>query len=204
MVASKFSFFLLAIIAVPVMIELPFILKLWLKTVPMDTVIFCRLIIILSLVIQLSVGIMVAIQSVGRIKNYQAVVGSVVLLTIPLGYVIFTYGFPSYSIIIVAIVVELIATVVRLFYGRSLVGLSIRVYLSDVVLRGIGPILISVSIASLIQFADINEWFSLILVGFISTVSLCILIYTIGITSLERELLNSMLDSLKRKFYNKS
>ena len=72
---------------------MPLILKIWLKNVPEYTIIFCRLILILSLIMQFSTGLMVAVSAVGKIRAYQLIMGSLLLLNIPIGFVLIKFIF---------------------------------------------------------------------------------------------------------------
>src|SRR5690606_16126473 len=65
MMASKFSFFLLAFIAIPCIFEMSSLLKIWLNIVPDKTVIFTILILISNLISQLTIGLQTAVQATG-------------------------------------------------------------------------------------------------------------------------------------------
>lgn len=117
--SSKISFFLLAFIAIPTYIELPFILKLWLTNIPEYTVIFCRSIIILTLILQLRTGITTATHAIGNIKKYQLLNSPIQLLSLPIGYMLFSYHYPPYSIILVSILTESIVLFLSInFFAR--------------------------------------------------------------------------------------
>ena len=68
---NKLSFFLLAFFAIPVIIEMPYILKQWLKNVPEYAIIFCRLNLFRSTLTQLTVTFPTAIGATGNIKKSQ-------------------------------------------------------------------------------------------------------------------------------------
>src|SRR5690606_19187667 len=85
--SSKFSFFLLALLTMPIIIETKFVLSLWLVEVPEYAIIFTRLILIVALIDSLSYPLMTAAQATGNIKKYQSIVGSVLMLNVPISYV---------------------------------------------------------------------------------------------------------------------
>lgn len=136
-VGCKSSFFLLAFLSIPIIIEMPFILNLWLKEVPENAAIFCQLVLLITLVQQLTVGIMTAIQSAGRIKTYQIVLGSIILLNIPAAFTLIKLGLPAYSILIGTIFIEFIAGGARILFAKKLVGLSSKLFLKDVIFNSL-------------------------------------------------------------------
>lgn len=68
--SSKFSFFILFFIAMPLMFEANIVLKTWLGIVPDYTVNFLRLILIVGLLFTLSNPIIVSVHATGRLKNF--------------------------------------------------------------------------------------------------------------------------------------
>ncbi|MEH6307398.1 oligosaccharide flippase family protein [Olivibacter sp. CPCC 100613] len=143
MMASKFGFFLLAIIAIPACFEMEAILNLWLKNVPPHTVVFCQLVLIATLINQLTIGLQSAVQAIGDIKYYQIVVGTTLLLNLPIAYILLSLHYPVYSVIISYAIIEFLACVLRMFFLKYLGGLSIGNYLSRVVYREIIPVTIA-------------------------------------------------------------
>jgi O-antigen/teichoic acid export membrane protein len=141
--ASKISFFLLAFFAVPVIIEMPLVLKIWLKTVPENAVIFCQLILILSMMYQITIGTMTAITSVGNIKEFQIAVGAIEIFNIPLAYLLMKLGLPAYFVLISSIFLEFIAGYMRVWYAHKIAGLNIREFLLYTMLRSIITVVIA-------------------------------------------------------------
>lgn len=127
--ASKMSFFLLAVFAVPIIIEMPFILKIWLKIVPENAVIFCQLILILSLFYQITIGTMTSVTSVGNIKSFQIAVGALEIFNLPVAYLLIKLGLPAYSVFIGAIILEIVAGGIRTWFAHKIAGLNLRDFL---------------------------------------------------------------------------
>ena len=81
--SSKISFFLLFIISMPLMTNMEYILRLWLKNVPEYTVMFAKLALIDALIMSLTDPISTGIQAIGKLKWYQIIVGGLFLLNVP-------------------------------------------------------------------------------------------------------------------------
>ena len=202
-IASKFSVYFMAICAVPFFIEMPFVLKLWLKVVPADTVVFCRLVIILNIIVQMSAGLMIAIQSAGNIKYYQAVVGTCVLLSLPFGYLFFKLGYPSYTILVVAIIIELLCTLVRVAFARRLVGLSIPNFAFEIFVKAMVPVLLAMGGVLYLHTLIDNEIWRFFAVTSASLALMPLLIYYIGLNAFERDIIVGFSQNAYSKFINR-
>ena len=200
MMASKFGFFLVTVIAIPAIFEMPTILGLWLKNVPPYTDIFCSLILVLIMTSQLTVGLESAIQATGKIRTYQLIVGGILLLNVPMAYLLLNLSFPPYSILLSAIALELISCAVRLLFVKKVAGLSIKEYTEKVLLREIIPILTIILLCWIITNNFLFS-FRFLMTGFISTVGFAISIYYVGLCNDEKLLINNMLKNIKHKIY---
>ncbi|WP_299396376.1 MATE family efflux transporter [uncultured Gelidibacter sp.] len=202
MSASKFSFFMLAIIAVPVLIEMPFVLKLWLKEVPDYTVTFGRLVILITLLNQLGSGLPIILQAVGNIKWYQIIVGSLILLIIPIGYLFLYLGYPPYTILIVSFLIEIPALLLRLYFAKLHGGLSIITYLQKVVVRTIPILILTIGISLLVHSITNNEITRFVLTLVTSTSVLIFLVYQIGLSKSEKTKIVNQIIKIKKSGFN--
>lgn len=125
----KLSFYLSAVFALPLLLELPFVLEVWLKEVPENTEIFCTLILYMFLIMQLYPGIGRAIQSSGKIRAYQVYTSIVLLLPVPLGLLLGKLGFESYTILYLMIASQIVQMFVAVFIARVRVGLDVMAFL---------------------------------------------------------------------------
>jgi len=92
MKASKLLVFLIALFAVPLLVDLDFVLVLWLKTPPALATVFCRVMLIALLVDNLSMGLMVATYASGQIRRYQIVMSIIGMSTIVVAFVFVLLG----------------------------------------------------------------------------------------------------------------
>lgn len=198
-IAGKFSFYLFSIFSIPLFIKMPLVLQLWLGEVPENTVQFCRLILILTLIQQLSVGIMTATQAIGKIRLYQTVAGSIQLLTLPIGYVFFYYGYQASSILIVAIVLEIIASIFRIVYYEYLTSYSSIKFLKENILLPLAPCLLTYSLFTYLSSIISSEIFSVIVVFLGSIIFYAALIFSVGINKQERNYVVNMIIGVKKK-----
>lgn len=200
---SKFSFYLLFILTLPVMLEIEYILKLWLKIVPNYTAIFTILILINALIDTVSGPLMTSLQATGKIKVYQSVVGILLILILPISYLFFKLGFPPETTFFVSICISIVAFIFRLLLTKKQIPeFSIRQFLQEIVIRNIPIILLSVLITWLIQINMHPGFTRLIIVTFTSLCITTITIYLIGLKSNEKtfvsEAMTAFITKIKR------
>ncbi|WP_033397777.1 lipopolysaccharide biosynthesis protein [Desulfobacter curvatus] len=130
--ASKFGTLLVFFFAIPLMIEMDYVLKLWLRIPPSYTAIFCRLIIASFIIDRLSSGYMLAVNAHGRIAAYQATLGTTLLLTLPLAWLFLKMGHSPASVCVAFVITMTICSLGRVFWGKYLLGIPIRRWIRGV------------------------------------------------------------------------
>jgi len=184
--SSKFTFCMLYIVSLPILLEADFIFKIWLKSVPDYAVLFCRLIIINSLVNSFASVLIDAALATGKIRSYQIIVGSVVMLNVPFSYIALKFGAPPYSVILICIIISLTATAFRLGLLKRMIEFPVINYIREVVI----PLLIIVIITLtctlpvLLGFEGSVSRFAVMLIA--SVVVNVMAIYLFGLKSYER------------------
>jgi hypothetical protein len=146
--ATKFSVFLFALFAIPVILETPYLLNLWLKAVPEFAVIFCQLILIGLFLEKFTFEITSAIRAVGKIRNFQVAETILAVLSIPISYVVLKMGNPPYSVFGVNIFIAFLAIFVRLYFGKKVAGMNIH----DFYKNGIFPVLLPLLLTIIAAF----------------------------------------------------
>lgn len=132
--SAKFTFILLLCIILPLMMEVNTVLSLWLKVVPKYTNIFVCLTLVICMLDSVSNPFMTASAATGRVKVYQSVVGSILLLIVPMAYIVLYFGAAPYMVFIVHLLIGIIAFIVRLIIVKQLINLSIRLYFTKVII----------------------------------------------------------------------
>lgn len=132
--SSKFSVLVMGVIAIPLIVELPLVLKLWLTNVPEYALEFTRWILISSMVYQLSAGLMAGVLSVGKVKVYQIVISILMLINLPLAYIFLRLGFAPPWVIIGMLGCEILCLIARLFFSKQLFDLPIGTFCIHVIL----------------------------------------------------------------------
>ena len=134
---SLLSFYLLFIIAFPVIICADYIFELWLVNVPQYTVAFCILIILSQFIAALSGPLWMVAHATGDIKDYQITISILGLLVLPASFFILKGGYAPYYVLAFQVLVNMAIFVYRLIFARNRIGLSVRKYLKEVVLKSV-------------------------------------------------------------------
>ena len=197
---SRFSYYVMMIFAIPIIFETEFLLTMWLKEYPEHSVNFVRLVLILSLIEILSNTLINLQTATGRIRNYQIVVGGMLLMNFPLSYIVLEFGCSPESTLIVAILVGICCLVLRLLFLRKMVGLSMMAYLKNVCLNVLAVSILTVMPTYVIyKLIPDMGWFQFIAVGMTSVVSSILSILYIGCTSNERQFFIAKACALKNR-----
>ena len=195
--STKYSFFLCLIVSLPVLIEAPYLIHLWLGQTPEYTIIFTRLIVVISVVDALASPIMTAAHATGKIKLYQFVVGMITIINIPISYCVLKYvSTDAVAVYAVSLALAVVAFVVRLWIVKRLVNFSIRLYFRTVILRILLLAVLAVPLPLGLHLIMPNGFISCAVVVIVSVVSSCIFIYTLGMSSTER---NIVMNAVRNK-----
>ena len=200
--SSKFSYYLLLLLSLPVILETPVILKWWLGIVPGHTVAFVRYILVISMIDSLANPLIQAASATGRIRLYQAVVGTLLILILPIAYVALKLGAPPEGVFVVQLVVFVIAQVARIWMLRPLISFSMRAYLHKTALPIAYVTLASLAVPLAVYMLMQPSFGRFMAVCASSTVSVCAAVYFIGLVGSERKFIidkaKNMAHKLKR------
>lgn len=197
---SKFSFYILLFIIVPLMIEAPTVLKIWLGIVPEHTVNFLRLILIIGLLTTLNNEILISLHATGKIRKFQIIESSMLLSIVPIAYTCLKlFHLPPEGVFLVHICVEIATEFVRLYIVLPMIQMSIKHYIIKVlfpivIIAAISPIL-PLIVNSVID----NETSNFFAVCLTCIVYNGLIIYFIGCTTREKAFVKAQFSA----FYNK-
>ncbi len=163
--SSKYSVWVISLFAIPLIIEMPYVLKLWLKDVPEYTLRLSQLVLVLAIVYQFSVGLMSSIQAVGKIRNYFMVMSILILLNLPICYFILKKGFPLHYCIVVFIIIEFISLITRLLMAKRIVGIRFKNFVIEVFLPNILCIIAGGIFAAIAHFLMEESFLRIVLVS---------------------------------------
>ncbi len=195
---AKFSFFLLALICVPLILDMSFVLGIWLKNVPDYAIVFCQLVLVSGLVDSLSGSIGTAALASGRMKKYQIVVGTLQILILPISYFFLKRGYSPETTFYIIIIFSVITLFARLVLICPLVRLKVRDFISKVIIRVMLVSSFSIPFPLYIRTTMEVSFLRLCLIVVSSSFSIVIFGYLFGLEKSEKALIGSRICKLIR------
>lgn len=197
--SSRMSYYLLYILALPVLFNTEYILDLWLKDVPEHSALFVQLFLVYTLSEALSTPLITAQLATGNIRNYQLVVGGLQLLNIPFSYAFLKMGAIPEVTVMVSIAISQICLFARLYMLKGMIALPAGEFLRKVYLNVVAVTALSL-ILPLAFCSFLPDGFP----GFLASVAICIgsagiSILAAGLSRGERSELLSMLKKTIRR-----
>lgn len=193
--SSKISFFLMLIVALPVLFEIDYILGLWLVEVPPMASLFTRLVILEGLLNTLAGPMAITLLATGRIKWYQILISVILLLSVPINYILFKAGYHIATPLVVSIVLVILGNILRAIFCHYMFGLSLKMYLREVILPIAGVCLLSpLPVVAIIHSLD-QSFLRLLACTIVSVCTVVMLCYSIGLTRSERHFVQNIVRS---------
>lgn len=196
MFSSRISFILLFLVAFPVFVEADFLLKIWLREVPEYTILFTRLILIQVLVESFASVHSTAQGATGKVKLYHFVLSLVGMINLPASYLLLKNGVAPYAVLIVAIIVSAVISIIRLFFLRRSIRLSLKRYLFDVGFRCFGVFTITAPLPLILKINLSNTMWNAIAICALSVALIIVSSFFVGMKTEER---NSVVLKIKAK-----
>ena len=199
--ASKTAFMLSALFALPLMLELPLVLDVWLKEVPPYAELYCRLILILFLICEFYPGLSRGIQAVGQIKWQQIWSSVCVVMPIPLGIVLFKFGFTHYTIVYLMLIAQIASLMVSVHWSRKLYQLNVVVF-SIYILKALllfGCIFFFCRYFDVFLMSSMSNVIRFITISIISSSLFLFLFYKFCLNNKEREMIRNLAKQLLLK-----
>ena len=175
---SKFSFFLLFILIVPVIIYSTDILKIWLVDIPDYTKIFCILTLIYMLIDTLAAPLWITIQASGHIKKYQIITSIIILLNLPISLFFLNLGWEPTIVFVIRILINLVAYAYRLYFANTIVYIGFSRYCLKVLLPILKVVLSIAVIYYFILSIELNFMLSILILEML----LLVLIFCLGLS----------------------
>lgn len=130
---SKYGFFLILLVAVPILVNTEYILRLWLGQVPAHTVAFTRLMLIASMNYALSNPTLMGIHATGDLKKFQLIEGTLLLTVVPVAYVFLKWGHVQpETVFVIYLIIETLTQFARVWIVYPRIQMRRRMYLSHI------------------------------------------------------------------------
>lgn len=196
----RYSCFLLSLISIPVLINIDYILELWLEDVPQYTSQFLYFVLFAAIISSMAGPIVTALQATGNIMMFQITICLIMLCEVPLTYLILYLGYPPYYSMFAAIIVAFVGLFARIIILKHQVPqYSLRYFTFNIILKNILLMLLCYLIAQLIRNLLPVNFLNLIVTSVISVLISGMFIYLLGMSTTERSFIKNKIFSIISK-----
>lgn len=195
---TKISYFLIVIIAIPLIFCINNVLTIWLGEYPEYTDTFCCLRFILTLVTTIQAPLWMYVQATGRIKKYQITISIINILNLPFAYLGLKVGLRYEIVYVIEILIYSLMYIYRIIYVKREYQFPIK----DYFYKSVYPILIISTIAivpSVFCYKILSGTWQVVIPMVVSIILIAISSLKIGLTKNERKLIYSMIKNKLNK-----
>ena len=190
--STKGAYFLIYVFVLPLFLEMPQILSLWLKNFPEYTVLFTRLILMEVIINSIASPLMGLVHATGRIKTYSIILAVIRVLNFPLSWLFLSLDAPAYSVFVILICTTIMEFIFRIVLVNKIIDFPVLGFLQEVILPITIVSIISTIMPLVLYFILWQSILRLFIVGSLSILSVSVWTYLIGINRPEREIIKTM------------
>lgn len=199
--ASKYPLLLIILAACPVIVAMPYVLQLWLKTVPVYTVLFCRIMLLSTIVGQAYMGIVNGLEAVGKVKIMHIFCGSAYIAVLPGCYFLARFGYAPESFYWCVVLFQVIILGYLIHLASRLIALDTRRFFFDVILRSVGLFAVLIFLDGVAWELLGRSFVSLCLLLVADLAIFALLALAFGLTKNERGNVMKIFTRLRLKIY---
>lgn len=201
--SSKFSYFLMIILAIPLFCEADLLLRLWLGKVPQYSKTFMQIGLFISMFNAVRNPLSTAAMASGKLQQFQLYVNGLLLMVCPLIYLLYVFSFPPETSSIVFLIFLFLATLLSAYRLKFMIGLNYKSYVHNVIYKIFQVTILSFIIPLLICFLMEESYIRLIVITLTSVITSAMVIYNIGLNKNEQIFIREKSISLLKKYIHK-
>lgn len=191
---TKIGYIILFFLALPVCLEIDFILKLWLGTdVPDYTNSFIIIVFLITLLNGMQGNISFVVHANGDLKAYSIITSLITLLVLPLAYLALKKGYSPNSVFWVSLIVTFLNYLISVLLLYKIVPFSLVFYYMKVVLPLLAMSAFTLPIPLICRFIMSAGWLRVFVVGILSALCTIICAFRIALNKRERALVSGII-----------
>ncbi len=192
--SSKFSFYLLLLIVLPVAFNMDALLNVWLVEVPVYTKEFCIYIMIAYLVDALGAPLEISVFANGDIKGLQIFSALTFLIGTAVSFVLLKIGAVPYVVSIVTLAIHIVMFLLTIYYAHKLSKVNLSKYIKSVILPTMIVGALSIVLPYLLKDLSVGFWRAVLLCA-VDVAWCALLTWFIGLTKTEKGYIRSIISS---------
>ncbi|MBR3918992.1 MAG: hypothetical protein IKJ59_09675 [Clostridia bacterium] len=197
---SKLSILTLYIIAYPILLEIDYVLKIWLgDNVPQYTSSFIIIVILITFINNMNAAVSAVVHATGKMRKYQLVGSCINLSSIPFAYYSLKLGYDPNSVFWISLLFTIVMQTSSLYILRSLIKFSLKEYIKQVLKPFVLVVLVSFIIPVIPYYYMDNGFLRFGIVSLLALSTSSITVYWLGLDQKEKSLINSMIAKILPK-----
>lgn len=198
---SKLSCYFYYMIALPVILEINYILHLWLgKNVPEHTASFIIIVIMIALIGYLNSAVSGIVHASGRMMVYQLSTGIIGITSVPVAYYVLKMGAEPEWALIVLLISKAIAQYASLIILKRIIKISLISYTKEVLFPLVVVIISTFIFPTIVHFSLDEGFMRLFAVVMVDIIVICLSSYFWGLNDSEKALFKEMITNIHNKF----
>ena len=198
--SSRYSFFLMLVLSLPVILEADVILAIWLVETPSYTAAFVRIALFTICIEVLSGPLICSQNATGNIKCFQIATGISMLLSLPVCYFAFKKGASPVYLYYFYLLFNIITLLIRIIIACPSVGISIKMYFKEVIVNVIIVSFLSFPLPFFLYYSIRDFDYQLIIVCLASVINVSLIVFFIGMKKNERVIVTSKIQNYYQKY----
>lgn len=195
---SKYSFLLLSMLGIPVLFEMPALLKIWLGNVPEHAVLFGRMFLLMQIIDMLTTGLGIANRAIGKIGLYTVVTFTPKLLILPVSWFLLRIGLPLFYVCLVMVMIEFLSMLLRIPLSLKEEGFNAADFSREVFLKTLPPVIVS-TVVCVIIFLAFESCYRWIITFAISTPIFMLTTYKTSLEEREQRFIQNIFHLVSNK-----
>lgn len=194
--SSQYTLFIIAIVMAPVLLEIDYVVKLWLgNETPQYTTAFIRITMICTIIYSSNSMIDYGLNAVGRVKELNCYSVPLYLLTLPLSYLALKYHYPPTTVYWIAAIPAFMSFIINLILLSKYTGFNAWRFFIIVFIKTIFLIAISMILPYLLQSQMKEGFFRFAVISCFSVMCTGLVLFMWGMNKFAKEM---VINKLKR------
>lgn len=191
--SSKISGYISIIVGVPILLNIDYLLDLWLVNPPVEAALFLKITIFHTLFDMIQAPLTTAVFATGDIKVHQILMTTIKIIGLAISYLLLRLGMEAYAVLICWVFCNITCSVVRTIYLGYYINLDSLKYFKDVCGKLVLILLVTVPIP-LILCCYIDGMARLVLTTILSVTLISCSCYLFGMEDFEKNIIKSFLN----------
>lgn len=191
--SSRFSFYLLLLLSLPLMKNIDYILSLWLVSVPEHAGTFIQLLLVFCLMDCLVTPLMTGLLAEGNIRKYEIALVLLNSVNVVFSYIALSNSIAPESVYIISILVEIAIIRVRIKLSNEAYGLPVRAYCVKVLSRAVAITTVAGVFTYFVSLPLKNAFANFIVMSVMIALVTAAAIYIMGLNNKEKRFIFNIL-----------